>query len=284
VRSRGERAATAASTDRDGTADCTVAAERAAGHLHGTAAGGAPGAIRGDEGAAADRRCAGVSARKERDDAAFYLDAVEIGNRAGVGEGMLPAGIDRAGVRAAPAGDVALDCAAGDVERVVATTKVDRFAARVGDQVAGIVQRVVIGAGLNRRGRVAASLDRAVAFVIDRDSKAAGRAEDDNGRVSLAFDKAAVCYRSIGIDWFRRAAGVDSSQGNTATDGVGITRGDVAFDGAGISNRAAPSGDTFALKALSERITPVFVRLTRPSTSTPSPSPVTPLPVIVPWF
>ncbi len=162
VRSWGERSGTAASADRDVAADATVAAERAAGHLHGAAAGGAPGAVRGDEGAAADRRGAGVSARaEERDDAAFYLDAVEIGNRAGVGEGMHPAGIDRAGVHAAPAGDVALDGAAGDVERVVAITEVDRFAARVGDHVAGIVQRVVIGAGLNRRGRVAASLDRA---------------------------------------------------------------------------------------------------------------------------
>jgi hypothetical protein len=124
VRSWGERSGSAASSDRDGTADATGAAERAAGHLHGAAAGGAPGAVRGDEGAAAHRRGAGVSARaEERDDAAFYLDAVEIGNRAGVGEGMLPAGIDRAGVRAAPAGDVALDGAAGDVERVVASPR-----------------------------------------------------------------------------------------------------------------------------------------------------------------
>ena len=158
----GRARGTAASSDRDGAADATVAAERAAGHLHGAAAGGAPGAVRGDEGAAAHRRGAGVSARaEERDDAAFYLDAVEIGNRAGVGEGMLPAGIDREGVHAAPAGDVALDGAAGDVERVVAITEVDRFAAHVGDHVAGIVERVVIGAGLNRRGRVTASLDRA---------------------------------------------------------------------------------------------------------------------------
>ena len=70
------------------------------------------------------------------------------------------------------------------------------------------------------------------AFVIDRDGKAAGRAEDDNGRVSLASDKAAVCYHAIGIDRFRRATGVDSSQGNAATDGVDIARDDVAFDGA----------------------------------------------------
>ena len=59
-----------------------VAAECTASYLHGAGAGGAPGAIRGDEGAAADRRGAGISARaEERDDAAFYLDAVEIGNR-----------------------------------------------------------------------------------------------------------------------------------------------------------------------------------------------------------
>ena len=171
---------------------------------------------------------------------------------------MLPAGIDREGVHAAPAGDVALDSAAGDVERVVAITEVDCFAARVGDHVAGVVERVAIGAGLNRRGRVTASLDRAVAFVIDRDGKAAGRAEDDDGRVSLAFNKAAVCYRGIGIDRFRRATGVDSSQGNAATDGVDIARDDVFFDGAGISNgdatgvtpSLAPPGT--ALKALSD--------------------------------
>ena len=163
LHSRGERSGTAASADRDGAADTTVAAECAAGHMHGAAAGGAPGGIRDDQGTAADRRGAGVSARaEERDDAAFNLDAVEIGNRAGVGEGMLPAGIDRAGVNTAPAGDVALDGAAGDVERVVAVTEVDRFAARVGDHVAGVVERVVIGAGLNGRGRVAASLNRAV--------------------------------------------------------------------------------------------------------------------------
>ena len=99
-----------------------------------------------------------------------------------------------------PPGDVALDNAAGDVERVVAITKVDGLAARVGDHVAGIVQRVVIGAGLNCRGRVAGSLYRAAAFVIDRDGKAADRAEHDNGRVSLASNQAAVCYRAIGID------------------------------------------------------------------------------------
>jgi hypothetical protein len=81
-----------------------------------------------------------------------------------------------------------LDGAAGDVESVVAITEVDRFAARVGDHVARIVERVVIGGGLNRRGRVAASLDRASGSVIDRDGKAAGRAEDDNARVGLAFD------------------------------------------------------------------------------------------------
>ena len=104
VRSWSQRASTVASIDRDGATDATVAAERAAGHLHGTAAGGAPGAVRGNQGAAADRRGAGVSARpEERDEAAFYLDAVEIGNRAGVVEGMLPARIDRAGVHAAPA-------------------------------------------------------------------------------------------------------------------------------------------------------------------------------------
>jgi hypothetical protein len=162
----------AASADRDGAADAAGAAERAAGHLHGATAGGAPGGVRGDEGAAADRRRAGVSARaEERDDAAFYLDAVEIGNRAGVVE-MARAGINRAGVRAAPAGDVALDAAACNVERVVAITEVDRFAACIGDHVAGIIERVVICAGLDRRGRVAASLDRAVGFVIDRDGKA----------------------------------------------------------------------------------------------------------------
>ena len=82
---------------------------------------------------------------------------------------MHRAGINRAGVRAAPAGDVAVDGPAGDVERVVAITKVDRFAARVGDHLAGIVERVVIGASLNRRCRVAATLDRAAGFVIDRD-------------------------------------------------------------------------------------------------------------------
>ena len=42
--------------------------------------------------------------------------------------------------------------AAGDVERVVAITEVDRFAACVRDYVAGIVDGVVIGAGLNRLG------------------------------------------------------------------------------------------------------------------------------------
>src|SRR4029077_8980217 len=172
---------TAASADRDSAADATVAAERAAGHLHGAAAGGAPGTVGGDQGAAADRRGASVGAcAEERDNAAFYLDTVEIGNRAGVGEGTLPAGIDREGVHAAPTGDVALDSAAGDVERVVAITEVDCFAARVGDHVVGVVERVAIGASLNGRGRVAASFDRAVAFVIDRDCKAAGRAEDDD--------------------------------------------------------------------------------------------------------
>src|SRR6478672_4570261 len=194
--------------------------------MHGAAAGGAPGAVRADEGAAADRRGAGISARaEERDDAAFYLDAIEIGNAAVVGEGMLPAGIDRAGVRAASAGDVALDGAAG------------------------VVEGVVIGAGLNCSGRVAASLNRAAGFVIDRDGKAAGRAENDDGGVSLTFDKAVVCYHAIGIDRFRRATGVDSSQGNAATDGVDIARNDIAFDGTGISNGAAPSGDTFARPA-----------------------------------
>ena len=59
VRSWGERAA----TDRDVAADATIAAECAAGYLHGAAAGGAPSAVRGDEGAAADRRGPGVSAR-----------------------------------------------------------------------------------------------------------------------------------------------------------------------------------------------------------------------------
>jgi hypothetical protein len=138
---------------------------------------------------------------------------------------------------------------AGDVERVVAITEMDRFAARVGDHRAGIVECVVIGAGLNRRCRGAASLNRAAGFVIDRDGKAAGRAEDDNGRVSLSFDQAAVCYHTICIDRFRRATGVDSRQGNAATDAVDIAYGDVTFEGTGISNRAATGGDTFACPA-----------------------------------
>ena len=72
VRSWVQRSGTAASADRDAAADGTGAAECAASHLHGAAAGGAPGAVRADEGAAADRRGAGISARaEERDDAAF---------------------------------------------------------------------------------------------------------------------------------------------------------------------------------------------------------------------
>ena len=126
VHSRVERSGTATSADRDGAADATVSAECAACHLHGAAAGGElvpalkVGIRRVRDRIAADRRGASVSARaEERDNAAFYLDTVEIGNRACVGEGMLPAGIDRAGIRATSAGDVAQDGAAGDVERVV---------------------------------------------------------------------------------------------------------------------------------------------------------------------